>query len=146
MTVNDVHGLGLNIAQGLIMTDHWYWDLNDKSRAFGRRFFSTQKKMPTSLQAADYSAVRTYLKAIEISGTDNPEKVMATLKKMKIDDSYNKGYIREDGRFVHDMYVLQAKSPTESKAPWDYLRLLRAVPGEEAFRPPVVSRCSLLKK
>jgi branched-chain amino acid transport system substrate-binding protein len=90
--------------------------------------------------------VRTYLKAVETAGTDNPDKVMATLKSLKIDDFYNKGYIRKDGRFVHDMYVFEAKRPGESAMPWDYLRLIRVVPGEEAFQLPTQPKCALLKK
>ncbi len=146
LTISDIHGVGLGVAQGLVMTDHWYWDANDQTRAFAKRFFALRKRMPTSLQAANYSAVRTYLKAVETAGTDNPDKVMSTLKSMKIDDFYNKGYIRKDGRFVHDMYVFEAKRPGESTSPWDYLRLIRVVPGEEAFQLPAQSKCALLKK
>jgi branched-chain amino acid transport system substrate-binding protein len=146
LTISDIHGVGLDVAQGLVMTDHWYWNANDQTRAFAKRFFALRKRMPTSLQAANYSAVRTYLKAVETAGTDNPDKVMSTLKSLKIDDFYNKGYIRKDGRFVHDMYVFEAKRPSESTTPWDYLRLIRVVPGEEAFQLPAQPKCTLLKK
>jgi branched-chain amino acid transport system substrate-binding protein len=146
LTISDIHGVGLGVAQGLVMTDHWYWNTNDDTRAFAKRYFALRKRMPTSLQAANYSAVRTYLKAVEIAETDHPDKVMSTLKSMKIDDFYNKGYIRKDGRFVHDMYVFEAKRPSESATPWDYLRLIRVVPGEEAFQLPAQPKCALWKK
>ncbi|MCY1204797.1 urea ABC transporter, urea binding protein [compost metagenome] len=145
-TLNDVHGTGLKSAQGLVMTDHWYWDTNDRSREFAKRYFALKKKMPTSLQAADYSAVRTYLQAVEQAGTDDSGKVMSMLKKMRIDDFYQTGYIRKDGRFVHPMHVMEVKKPQESKVPWDYMRIVRTIPGEEAFQLPEPSKCALLKK
>ncbi|WP_420473788.1 ABC transporter substrate-binding protein [Noviherbaspirillum sp. ST9] len=146
MTINDIHGLGLPVAQGLVMTDSWYWDKDEASRKFAARFFERMKKMPSSHQAADYSVTATYLKAVKAAGTDDADKVMAELKKMKLDDFYAKGYIREDGRYVHDMYLMQVKTPSESKKPWDYLKTVATIPGEEAFTKLADSKCVLVKK
>ena len=145
MVINDIHGLGLPVAQGLVMTDSWYWDKDDASRKFSRRFFAKMKKMPSSHQAADYSATANYLKAVAAVGSDDADKVMAQLKKMKLDDFYSKGYIRADGRYIHDMYLMQVKTPQESKKPWDYLKLVATIPGEEAFTKEADSKCPLLK-
>ncbi|MGY8526495.1 ABC transporter substrate-binding protein [Paracidovorax citrulli] len=146
MFINDIHSLGLRNTEGLLMTDSWYWDMNDETRKFATRFFEKNKKMPSSLQAADYSAIRTYLKAVETAKTDDPDKVMAELKKMQINDFYSKGQIRADGRFVHDMYLMQVKTAKESKKPWDYLKIVATIPGDQAFTTPAESKCSLLKK
>ncbi|MBB3007209.1 ABC transporter substrate-binding protein [Cupriavidus alkaliphilus] len=146
MFINDVHSLGLKNTEGLLMTDSWYWDMNDDTRKFANRFFMRNKKMPSSLQAADYSAVSTYLKAVEAARTDDPDKVMAELKKMKINDFYTKGYIRQDGRGIHDMYLMQVKTAAESKKPWDYLKVVATIPGEQAFGTVAESKCALLKK
>ncbi|MDF3834490.1 ABC transporter substrate-binding protein [Cupriavidus basilensis] len=146
MFINDIHSLGLKNTEGLLMTDSWYWDMNDDTRKFANRFFGKMKKMPSSLQAADYSAARTYLKAVEAAKTDDPDKVMAELKKLKINDFYTKGYIRQDGRGIHDMYLMQVKTPAESKKPWDYLKVVATIPGEQAFTTVAESKCSLLKK
>lgn len=143
--LNDVHSLGLQNTQGLLMTDSWYWDMNDATRKFAQRFFDKTKKMPSSLQAADYSATMAYLNAVKAAGTDDADKVMAQLKKAPISDFYAKGTIRKDGRFVHDMYLLQAKAPSESKGPWDLVKVLTTVPGEQAFTTPAESKCPLLK-
>src|SRR5450830_60990 len=142
MVINDIHALGLNNAEGLMMTDSWYWDKDEASRQFANRFFL---KMKSTHQAAAYSATTTYLKAVAAIKTDDSTKVMAELKKMKIDDFYNKGYIRADGRNIHDMYLYQVKSPAESKKPWDYLKLVETIPGEQAFTTVAESKCSLLK-
>ena len=146
MVINDIHGLGLPVAQGLVMTDSWYWDKDEASRKFANRFFLKMKKMPSTHQAAAYSATTTYLKAVAAIKTDDSTKVMAELKKTKIDDFYNKGYIRADGRNIHDMYLYQVKSPAESKKPWDYLKLVETIPGEQAFTTVAESKCSLLKQ
>lgn len=146
MFINDVHSLGLKNTEGLLMTDSWYWDMNDDTRKFANRFFLRNKKMPSSLQAADYSAVSTYLKAVEAAKTDDPDKVMAAIKKMKISDFYAKSYVRADGRAIHDMYLMQVKSPAESKQPWDYLKVVATIPGEQAFGTVADSKCSLLKR
>jgi branched-chain amino acid transport system substrate-binding protein len=146
MTINDIHGLGLPVAQGLVMTDSWYWDKDEASRKFAKRYFERMKKMPSSHQAADYSSTATYLKAVKAAGTDDADKVMAQLKKMKLDDFYAKGYIREDGRYIHDMYLMQVKTPAESKKPWDYLKTVAIIPGEDAFTKLADSKCPLVKK
>ena len=146
MFINDIHSLGLKTTEGLLMTDSWYWDMNDDTRKFASRFFGKMKKMPSSLQAADYSAVSNYIKAVAAAGTDDPDKVIAQLKKTKIDDFYTKGYIRQDGRGIHDMYLLQVKTPAESKKPWDYLKVVATIPGEQAFATQAESKCALWKK
>ena len=147
MFISDVHSLGLKTAQGMMLTDAWYWDANDETRKFGRRFFEKMKRMPSFDQAAVYSATLTYLKAVEASGTDDADAVMATLKKTKINDVFTKGgYIRADGRMVHDMYLMQVKKPEDSKYPWDYFQLKKVIPAEEAFQPLSLSKCSLVKK
>ncbi|GAB2891013.1 ABC transporter substrate-binding protein [Paralcaligenes sp. KSB-10] len=146
MTINDIHGLGLATAQHLLMTDSWYWDMNDASRKFAKRFYEKLKKMPSTHQAADYSAVSTYLKAVAAAKSVDTDKVMAELKKMKISDFYNSGYIRQDGRYIHNMYLMQVKTPAESKKPWDYMKIVATIPGEEAFTKVADSKCSLLKK
>jgi len=146
MFINDVHSLGLRNTEGLLMTDSWYWDMNDDTRKFANRYFGKMKKMPSSLQAADYSAVRTYLKAVEQAKTDDPDKVMAELKKIKINDFYTKGYIRQDGRGIHDMYLMQVKAPADSKKPWDYMKIVATIPGDQAFTTVADSKCALMKK
>src|SRR5450830_860715 len=146
MVINDIHALGLANAEGLLMTDSWYWDKDEASRQFANRFFLKMKKMPSTHQAAAYSATATYLKAIAAIKTDDSTKVMAELKRMKINDFYNRGYIRADGRNIHDMYLYQVKSPAESKKPWDYLKLVETISGEQAFTTVAESKCYLLKK
>jgi len=137
----------LALAKGLYFTDGWYWDLNDDTRAFARRFYERTKRMPGMVQAGTYSATLQYLKAVEATGTDNADVVMDYLRKNKINDLFAKdGYVREDGRMVHDMYLVQAKSPEESKAPWDYYHIRAVIPGEQAFMPLSESKCSLVKK
>lgn len=142
MFINDVHALGLPTTQGLMMTDAWYWDLNDQTRAFANRFYKKTKMMPNSLQAAEYSAVRTYLTAVTNAKTDQPDAVMAAMKSMKINDIFGQGYIRKDGRYVHDMYLLQVKTPGESKMPWDYMKVVSTIPGDTAFASSATSKCS----
>ena len=144
--ITDVHSLGLANAEGLQVADSWYWNQDDASRKFAKRFFEKFKRMPTSVQAADYSAASNYLKAVQTAGTTDADKVMATLKDMKIDDFYNKGQIRADGRMIHDMYLYQVKSLKESTTPWDYYKTIAKVPGEQAFTTPAESKCALLKK
>jgi branched-chain amino acid transport system substrate-binding protein len=143
--MTDVYSLGLKNAGGLLFADSFYWDQNDETRKFAKRFFDRTKKMPTALQAADYSATANYLNAVKATGTDDADKVMAYLKKTPISDFYGKGVIRKDGRYVHDMYLMQAKSPEESKGPWDLMKVVDTVSGEEAFLPVSESKCSLLK-
>ncbi len=144
--ITDIHSLGLQTAQGLYLTTGWYWDLNPETRAFGKRFFEKVKREPTMNQAAYYSATMNYLKAVKAAGTTDADKVMAQLKKMKINDMFAKGgYIRADGLMVHDMYVMQVKTPAESKYPWDYYKVVRKMSGEEAFGP-ITGLCSIAKK
>lgn len=145
--ITDIHSLGLKTAQGMMLTSAWYWDTNEETRKFSRRFFEKVKRMPTFDQAAVYSAVTTYLKAIQAVGTDDADKVMAELKKTKINDMFAKnGYIRQDGRMVHDMYLMQVKKPEESKYPWDYYKVKATIPAEEAFQPLSKSTCPMIKK
>ena len=144
--INDVHSLGLANTEGLQLADSWYWNQDDASRKFAKRFFDKYKRMPSSIQAADYSATTNYLKAVQAAGTTDADKVMSTLKGMKIDDFYNKGQIRADGRMIHDMYLFQVKSSKESSTPWDYYNLMAKVPGDQAFTTVADSKCSLLKK
>ena len=144
--INDVHSLGLANTEGLQLADSWYWNQDDASRKFAQRFFAKYKRMPSSLQAADYSAATNYLKAVQTAGTTDGEKVMSTLKSMKIDDFYNKGQIRADGRMIHDMYLYQVKSAKESTTPWDYYKMIAKVPGEQAFTTVAESKCALIKK
>ena len=141
--ITDIHSLGLKTAQGLYLTTGWYWDLNDETRAFAKRFFAKVNRQPTMDQAGVYSAVLTYLKAVKAAGTTDADKVMAQLKKDKINDMFTRGgYIRADGAMIHDMYVMQVKTPQESKYPWDYYRVVRKMSGEEAFGP-ITGLCPL---
>ena len=134
--ITDIHSLGLQAAQGLFLTTGWYWDLDDDTRAFAKRYFDKMKKEPTMNQAGYYSATLTYLKAVKAVGTTDSDKVMAELKKTKINDMFVKGgYIRADGVMIHPMYVMQVKSPQESRYPWDYFKVVKQMSGEEAFGP-----------
>ena len=144
--LTDIHSLGLKTAQGLYLTTGWYWDLNDETRAFAKRFFAKINRQPTMDHAGAYSATLTYLKAVKAAGSTDPDKVMAQLKKDKINDMFAKGgYIRADGAMIHEMYVMQVKTPQESKYPWDYYKLIRKMSGEEAFGP-VTGLCPLAPK
>jgi branched-chain amino acid transport system substrate-binding protein len=145
--INDVHTLGLDAAQGMLLTTAFYWDRNEESRKWSRRFFEKMKKMPNMSQAGLYSSVLHYLKAVEAAGTDETGAVMARMKQMPINDIFaTNGRIREDGRMVHDMYLYQVKKPSESKYPWDYYRQVAVVPGDKAFQPLSASACPLVKK
>ena len=128
-----------------MLTDSWYWNKDATTRKWSQRYFDKMKKMPSSLQAADYSATMTYLNAVKAVGSTDPDKVMAQLKKTKIDDFYGKGYIRQDGSFIHDMYLMQVKTPAESKEPWDYYKITATIPGEQAFTTKQETRCALWK-
>lgn len=144
---NDVHGMGLATAQGMLMTSAWYWDLNDDTRKFGRRFFEKMKRMPSETQGGVYSATLSYLKAVRAAGSDDADAVMSQLKKLKINDMFAKNaYVRGDGRMMHDVYLMEVKKPAESKYPWDYLTLKSVIPAEQAFQPLSLSRCPLVKK
>jgi branched-chain amino acid transport system substrate-binding protein len=145
--INDVHSIGLANAEGLQVADSWYWNQDDESRKFSARFFEKFKRMPSSIQAADYSATMNYLKAVQKVGTTDADKVMAEMKSMKYNDFYHKNAsVRADGRMIHDMYLFQVKSPKESKGPYDYYKLVSTISGDEAFRPLTESECPLLKK
>jgi len=147
MFINDIHSLGLKTTQGMYLTDAWYWNQSPEARAWGRRFFEKMKRMPSFIQAADYSAVTQYLMAVKAAGTDDADAVMAQLKKQKINDFFAKGgVIRADGRMVHDMYLMQVKKPEESKEPWDYFNVVQTIPGDQAYLPLAQSRCPLVKK
>ncbi|MFZ2858183.1 ABC transporter substrate-binding protein [Acidovorax sp.] len=143
--VTDIHSLGLKNTEGLLLTTSWDWNLNDQTRAFGRKFFAKTKRMPTDIQAADYSATMTYLKAVQAVKTVDADQVMAKLKSTPIDDFYAKGRIRADGRFVHDMYLVQVKSPAESKEPWDYYKVVKKLPGDQVYTTKAESKCALWK-
>jgi branched-chain amino acid transport system substrate-binding protein len=145
--ITDIHSLGLNSTQGMYAADSWYWDQNDNTRKFGKAFFNKTKKMPTIVQAGVYSAVLQYLKAIQAAGTDDADAVVKKLKSTTLNDSFvTNGKIREDGRLVKDFYLFQVKSPSESKYPWDYYKLVSTIPGDQAFQPLSLSRCPLIKK
>jgi len=145
--ITDVHGLGLEQAQGLYTTEAWYWDQNEETRAFGKKFLERVKKQPNSVQAGVYSAVTNYLKAVQAAGTDDTDAVSKQLRSMPINDMFTKnGRIREDGLHVHDMYLFQVKTPAESKQPWDYYKTVATIPAAEAFQPLSASRCPLVKK
>jgi branched-chain amino acid transport system substrate-binding protein len=144
--LTDIHSLGLKTAQGLYLTTAWYWDLDEQTRAFAGRFFGRIKRQPTMDQAGAYSATLTYLKAVKAAGTTDADRVMAQLKKEKINDMFTQGgYIRADGAMIHQMYVMQVKTPQESKYPWDYYKVVRKMSGEEAFGP-LTGRCPLAPK
>lgn len=147
MSIMDVHGVGLKDAGGMLFAESFYWDLDDASRAFARKFFERTKRMPTALQAGQYSATLNYLKAIEKAKSDNVVDVMKAIKSMPIQDAFAKnGKVRDDGKMIHDMYLVRVKTPKESKAAWDYYTVLETVPGEQAFSPAAESKCPLLKQ
>ena len=147
MFITDIHALGLPTTQGMLLTAGFYWDRDDETRKFSKRYFDKTKRNPTMVQAGDYSAVTTYLKAVQVAGTDDAAAVMAKMKETPINDFFAKnGKIRADGRMIHDMYLVQVKKPSESKYPWDYYIIKSVVPGDEAFQPLSVSQCPLVKK
>ena len=147
MFINDVHAVGLKAAEGMYVTDSWYWNESPEARAWSRRFFEKAKRMPSSLQAADYSATMHYLHAVEALKSDDADKVMAKMKETPINDFYTKGTIRkEDGRGMHDMFLMQVKSQKESVEPWDYYKVVTRIPAEEAFTRLADSKCPLVKK
>ncbi|MFD1624296.1 ABC transporter substrate-binding protein [Azospirillum griseum] len=144
--ISDVHALGLSVAQDLVLTTGFYWDMDDEKRAWSKKFFDKFGKMPTMVQAGSYSAVRHYLKAIEAAGTDDGPTVAAKMKEMPVNDMFAKnGKILANGRMVHDMYLARVKKPSESKGPWDYYQILATIPGNEAFATVEESGCKLAK-
>jgi branched-chain amino acid transport system substrate-binding protein len=145
--VTDIDSIGLDTAQGLLLAEAFYWDLNDDTRAFSKRFMERVKSPPTSAQAGVYSSVMHYLQAVKAAGTTDSAAVMAKMKETPINDFFAKnGRIREDGRMVHDMYLFEVKKPSESKGRWDDYKLLATVPGDQAFQSLEQSRCPLVKK
>lgn len=144
--ITDIHSVGLQSAQGLLLTAAFYWDRDEQTRQWSRRFFERMKKMPTAIQAANYSSTLHYLKAVKAAGTDAAPEVMAKMKSMKVNDFFaHNGTIRADGRMVHDMYLMQVKAPTESRYPWDYYKVVATIPGDQAFQPLSKSTCPLVK-
>ncbi len=147
MFINDIHSLGLKTTEGMYLTDSWYWNQSPEARAWSRRFFEKMKRMPSSIQAADYSATMHFLKAVEATKSDDADKVMAQMKATPINDFYTKGTIRkEDGRGMHDMFLLQVKSAKESNEPWDYFKVAARIPAEDAFTKLADSKCPMLAK
>jgi branched-chain amino acid transport system substrate-binding protein len=146
LNITDLHSLGIQIAQGMIATEGFYWDMNDDTRAFSKRFFMREGHMPTMIQAGVHSAVTHYLKAIDATGTDEAKAVVAQMKATPVNDFFARnGHIREDGRMVHDMYLVQVKTPAQSKSEWDLYNVLATVPGDEAYRPLAEGGCPLVK-
>ena len=146
MFIQDVHSLGLKLTQGMYLTDSWYWNKTPETRAWGRRYFDTMKKMPGSLQAGDYSATLNYLQAVKALGTDDTDKVVAKMRATKINDIFAKdGWIRADGSMIHDMYLMQVKTPETSKEPWDYYNVVETIKGEAAWTTKAESKCALWK-
>jgi branched-chain amino acid transport system substrate-binding protein len=145
--ITDVHALGLKAAQGLLLTTSFYWDMDDQTRAWSKRFFAKMNKMPTMWHAGVYSSVMNYLNAVKATGSDEPLTVAAQLRKTPIEDFFSRhGKLREDGLMVHDLYLVRVKKPEESKYPWDYYTVLQTIPGEEAFPPADAQACKLVKK
>ncbi|NZD49861.1 ABC transporter substrate-binding protein [Rhizobium leguminosarum] len=145
-TLAEVHGLGLEAAQGLTLTEGFYWNRDDESRAFAKKFFARTGKMPNMIHTGTYSAVTQYLKAVQKAGTDETEAVAKQLHELPVDDVFGRGgTVGANGRMIHDMYLLQVKKPSESKEPWDYFNVLATIPGKEAYIDPAKSGCDLVK-
>ena len=145
MTLSEVHGLGLEAAQGLVLTEGFYWDHDDKARAFSERFMKRTGRMPSMIHAGTYSATLSYLKAVKAAGTKDSDAVAAKLKELPVDDALAQGKVLANGRMVHDMYLFEVKKPSESKKPWDYYKQLATVPGDKAFFSAKDSGCPLTK-
>jgi branched-chain amino acid transport system substrate-binding protein len=147
LVISDVHALGLKAAQGIVATDAFYWDRDDETRAFGNRYMKLTGRMPGMIQAGVYSSVLQYLKAVKAAGTEDADAVAAKLRELPVNDVFAKnGKVRVDGKMVHDMYLIEVKAPSESKGPWDYYKILRTIPGDEAASPLSESKCPLVKK
>jgi branched-chain amino acid transport system substrate-binding protein len=145
MTLADVHGLGLEAAQGLVLTEGYYWDLNDRTRRLGEKFMKRTGRMPSMIHAGTYSATLSYLKAVKAAGTKDPDAVAKKLKELPVDDDFAQGKVLPNGRMVHDLYLFEVKKPSESKKPWDYYKQLAVVPGDKAFFTAQESGCPLTK-
>ncbi|CAP42061.1 ABC transporter substrate-binding protein [Bordetella petrii] len=145
--INDVHSLGLKTTQGMYLTTGWYWDQSDAARAWAKKFEDKVKRKPSMLQAGDYSSVSFYLNGVKATGTDDGDAIMKWMKSNKINDFFaTNGYVREDGRMIHDMYLMQVKTPEESKAPWDYYKVVATLPGDEVYTKPSESTCKIFKQ
>ncbi len=145
--INDVHSLGLDATKGMYLTDGWYWDQSDASRAWSKKFEAKVGRKPSMLQAGDYSSAMFYLNAVKATGSDNGDDVMKWMKSNKVNDFFAQGgVVREDGRMVHDMYLMQVKTPAESKGPWDYYKVVATLPGDEVYTKLSESTCKLVKK
>jgi branched-chain amino acid transport system substrate-binding protein len=143
--LNDIHAMGLEVTQGLMLTTGWYWDMNEETRAWARRYYERTKRMPTMVHAGIYSATTHYLNAVKATGTDETVAVRAQMAKTPVNDMFAKGgQIREDGRMVHDMYLVQVKTPAESKGEWDLYKIVSTIPGDQAYRPLAESQCTKL--
>jgi branched-chain amino acid transport system substrate-binding protein len=145
VTLAEVNGLGLEAAQGIVLTEGFYWDRDDKSRAFGERFFKRTGRMPSMIHAGTYSATLQYLKAVKAAGTKDSDAVVKKLKELPVDDAFAQGKVQENGRMVHDLYLFEVKKPSESKKPWDYYKEIAVVPGDKAFPLAKDSGCPLTK-
>ena len=146
MVLSDVYGLGLEAAQGLVLTEGFYWDHDDKARAFGERFLKRTGRMPNTIQAGTYSATLSYLKAVKAAGTKDADAVAKKLKELPVDDAFAQGKVLQNGRMVHDMYLFEVKKPSESKKPWDYYKQIAVIPGDKAFFTAKQSGCPLTKE
>jgi branched-chain amino acid transport system substrate-binding protein len=145
--INDIHGIGLDATQGMMLVDAFYWDTDDQTRAFAKRFYDKLKKMPNMLQAGVYSSTMHYLQAVQAAGTTDSEPVMAKMREMPVNDFFaHDGHVRIDGLMVHDMYLFQVKTPAESKGPWDLYKRIATIPGDQAYQSLADSRCPLVKK
>jgi branched-chain amino acid transport system substrate-binding protein len=145
--INDIHSLGLAATQNMYLTDGWYWDQNDASRAWSKKFEAKVGRKPSMLQAGDYSSVSFYLNAVKATGTDDADTILKWMRSNKINDMFAQGgYVREDGRMIHDMYLMQVKTPKESKGPWDYYKVLATLPGDQVYTKLSESTCPLVKK
>jgi branched-chain amino acid transport system substrate-binding protein len=146
MFINDVHALGLRATQGMYLTDSWYWNQNSETRAFSRKFFEVMKRMPSSLQAADYSAATQFLAAVKATGSDDSGMVLGHLRKAKLNDVFVKdGWVRGDGTMVHDMYLMMVKNPVQSREPWDYYNVVETIKGEAAWTTKAETKCAAWK-
>ncbi|GAB3774538.1 ABC transporter substrate-binding protein [Ramlibacter monticola] len=144
--INDIHSLGLNTTQGMFLTDSWYWNQSQETRAWARKFFDKMKRMPSSVQAGDYSAALEYLNAVKAVNSDDADKVLGQMKKAKFNNVFMKnGWVRGDGRVIHDMYLMQVKSPKESTEPWDYYKVVQVFKGEEPWTTKAESKCAMWK-
>ena len=143
--ISDVHTLGLDVAKGMTFIDGFYWDADDRTRAWSKQFFERRRVMPTMSHAGVYSSVLHYLRAVRAAGTDEAKAVASKMRELRVDDFFAKsGKIRADGRLIHDMYLVEVKAPEDSRRPWDYYKILSIIPGDQAFRPLGEGKCHLV--